>query len=193
VCEIGLKHAQPGRGAKNRGPGPKQGPCHGALLPGDPCIATWPRAAPIGHPRMPYVALQHGPRRTHLGNRVTGPAGPSWPAGKRPSWPRAMSPLVVLCPGPEPDTWRARACITGHGPRPGCELRLAQLGPAHVAGIKKPGHRPGFEWPAGRIYGAAALRSSNSSARSSSISGIHNAAASSRSPVVIASLRSSVK
>ena len=35
------------------------------------------------------IALQHGPRRTHLGNRVThlgnrvtAPAGPSWPAGK---------------------------------------------------------------------------------------------------------------
>jgi hypothetical protein len=157
--------------------------------------------------------LGRGPRQSSLGPRAGGHAwtigghvpgrlsdGPSWAAGKRPSWPRATaqlatghSPLIVLCPGPGFDTWRAQACITGHGPRPGCELRLAQLGPAHVAGIKKPGHRPGFEWPTGRVYGAAELRAASSHSSSSSSSGMHNAAASSKSPVRIASARSSEK
>jgi len=137
---------------------------------------------------------------TRLDNRVTGPAGPSWPAGKRPSWPRATAQLATghgpasrFMPGPGA---RYVASSSMHyGPRATAELelQLAQLGPANVAGIKKPGHGPGFEWPAGRVYGAAELRAASSHSSSSSSSGMHNAAASSKSPVRMASARSSVK
>jgi hypothetical protein len=40
------------------------------------------------------------------------------------------------------------ACdAVARAPEAELELQLAQLGPANVASIKKPGHGPGFEWP----------------------------------------------
>jgi len=143
VCEIGLKPAKPGRGAENRGPGPKQGPCHATMLPGDP------------RPRPASILTRPGGRGARLDNRgarswTTGPAGPSEP--QLASWAMHHGPCITA-PGPF-FSGRVRYVASSsmhRGPwaTAELELQLAQLGPAHVASIKKPGHGPGFEWPAG--------------------------------------------
>jgi len=144
VCEIGLKHAQPGRGAEKRGPGPKQGPCQPGIGAGDP----WPmlqrtmaraRATPGDRPAWSLQRIIHQVARATARGQlrlVTGqlrlvnlgepPA--SWPRSPDScAWATYTRPFRLV------DRPRATARFTG---------QLRQLARANGARRKKTGQGP---------------------------------------------------